>query len=54
MDDSQADAFFTVDKGIGLSLLRLRIAPEGTTLELASGNLWVDVIWKPGTNGGTH
>jgi glucuronoarabinoxylan endo-1,4-beta-xylanase len=36
MDDYQADAFFTVDKGIGLSLLRLRIAPDGTTLELAT------------------
>jgi glucuronoarabinoxylan endo-1,4-beta-xylanase len=36
MDDLQADAFFIVDKGIGLSLLRLRIAPDGTTLELAT------------------
>lgn len=36
MDDSQADAFFTVDKGIGLSLLRLRIAPDGRSLELAT------------------
>jgi O-glycosyl hydrolase len=36
MDDSQADAFFTVDKGIGLSLLRIRIAPNGTSLELAT------------------
>jgi glucuronoarabinoxylan endo-1,4-beta-xylanase len=34
MDDSQADVFFTVDKGIGLSLLRMRIAPDGTSLEL--------------------
>jgi len=34
MNDTLADAFFTVDKGIGLSLLRLRIAPDGTTLEL--------------------
>jgi len=36
MDDYEADAFFTVDKGIGLSLLRLRIASDGTTLELAT------------------
>ncbi len=36
MDDSLADAFFTVDKGIGLSLLRMRIAPDGTSLELAT------------------
>ena len=36
MDDYQADAFFTVDKGLGFSLLRLRIAPDGTTLELAT------------------
>jgi glucuronoarabinoxylan endo-1,4-beta-xylanase len=37
MSDDQADAFFTVDKGIGLSLLRMRIAPDGTSLELATG-----------------
>jgi glucuronoarabinoxylan endo-1,4-beta-xylanase len=36
MDDSLADAFFTADKGIGLSLLRMRIAPDGTSLELAT------------------
>jgi glucuronoarabinoxylan endo-1,4-beta-xylanase len=36
MDDYQADAFFTVEKGLGFSLLRLRIAPDGTTLELAT------------------
>jgi len=32
---AQADMFFSADKGIGLSLLRNRIAPNGTTLELS-------------------
>jgi glucuronoarabinoxylan endo-1,4-beta-xylanase len=36
MDDQLADVFYTVDKGIGLSLLRLRIAPDGTSLELGT------------------
>lgn len=31
--DEQADLFFSPTEGIGLSLLRLRIAPEGTTIE---------------------
>jgi glucuronoarabinoxylan endo-1,4-beta-xylanase len=31
--DEQADLFFSPSEGIGLSLLRLRIAPEGTTVE---------------------
>jgi glucuronoarabinoxylan endo-1,4-beta-xylanase len=33
--DAQADMFFSVDTGIGLSLLRNRIAPDGTTAELS-------------------
>jgi glucuronoarabinoxylan endo-1,4-beta-xylanase len=36
MDDAQADAFFTVYRGLGLSLLRMRIAPDGSSLELAT------------------
>ncbi|MEY4489893.1 MAG: hypothetical protein RIQ79_2401, partial [Verrucomicrobiota bacterium] len=31
--DAQADQFFSPATGIGLSLIRLRIAPEGTTVE---------------------
>jgi glucuronoarabinoxylan endo-1,4-beta-xylanase len=34
MDDSMADACFTVDKGIGLTLLRMTITPNGTSLEM--------------------
>jgi glucuronoarabinoxylan endo-1,4-beta-xylanase len=33
LSESLADQFFSVEKGIGLSLLRLRIAPSGTTDE---------------------
>jgi glucuronoarabinoxylan endo-1,4-beta-xylanase len=33
LSDSQADMFFSVMNGIGLSLCRNRIAPNGTTLE---------------------
>jgi glucuronoarabinoxylan endo-1,4-beta-xylanase len=32
--ESDADLLFSVDKGAGLSLLRVRISPEGTTWEL--------------------
>ena len=35
LTDSEADQFFSPDTGIGLSLLRVRIAPDGTT-ELAT------------------
>ena len=33
LSDTQADQFFSPSTGIGLSLLRVRIAPEGTTAE---------------------
>jgi O-glycosyl hydrolase len=33
LTDAQADQFFSPDTGLGLSLLRIRIAPEGTTVE---------------------
>jgi len=36
LTDAEADAFFSPDTGIGLSLLRVRITPEGTTDELAT------------------
>ena len=36
ISENQADLFFSVEEGIGLSLLRNRIAPDGTTLELAT------------------
>ncbi|MDB4442799.1 hypothetical protein N9219_05205 [bacterium] len=36
ISDTLADLFFSVEEGIGLSLLRNRIAPDGTTLELAT------------------
>jgi len=36
LSDSQADMFFSTNNGIGLSLLRNRIAPDGTTLELVT------------------
>src|SRR4051812_8157197 len=32
--DAMADLFFSADTGIGLSLLRIQIKPEGNTLEL--------------------
>src|SRR5262245_26351076 len=36
LSDAAADQFFSVDTGIGLSLLRIQIKPEGNTLELAT------------------
>ena len=36
ISETQADLFFSVEEGIGLSLLRNRISPDGTTLELAT------------------
>jgi glucuronoarabinoxylan endo-1,4-beta-xylanase len=36
VSDALADQFFSVENGIGLSLLRLRIAPNGTTGETAT------------------
>ena len=36
LTDAEADQFFSPDTGIGLSLLRVRIAPDGTTDELAT------------------
>ena len=33
MTESQADMFFSTNNGIGLSLVRSRIAPDGTTTE---------------------
>jgi glucuronoarabinoxylan endo-1,4-beta-xylanase len=36
LTDAAADQFFSVDTGIGLSLLRVQIKPEGNTLELAT------------------
>ena len=36
LSDAEADEFFSPDTGIGLSLLRVRIAPDGTTGELAT------------------
>ena len=36
LTDAEADAFFSPDTGIGLSLLRVRITPAGTTDELAT------------------
>lgn len=35
-DDSQADQLFSADSGAGLSLLRIRIAPDGTTWEMST------------------
>src|SRR4051812_42287386 len=34
ISDAMADLFFSTDTGIGLSLLRIQIKPEGNTLEL--------------------
>jgi glucuronoarabinoxylan endo-1,4-beta-xylanase len=39
LSESLADQFFSVDKGIGLSLLRLRITPSGTTGELSTARM---------------
>lgn len=36
MSDADADLLFSTDSGIGLSLLRVRIAPDGSCLELAT------------------
>jgi len=36
LTDAEADQFFSPDKGIGLSLLRVRITPNATTDELAT------------------
>ena len=36
LTDAEADQFFSPDTGLGLSLLRIRIAPDGTTGELAT------------------
>ena len=36
LSDAQADMFFSTNNGIGLSLLRSRIAPDGSTLELVT------------------
>lgn len=36
LSDAHADQFFSTETGIGLSLLRLRIAPTGTTSEVAT------------------
>lgn len=33
LSDAQADLFFSPETGLGLSLLRIRISPEGTTVE---------------------
>lgn len=60
----QADAFFSVDDGIGLSLLRIQIKPDGTSTELETvdaavargAKVWA-APWSPGadlkTNGST-
>ncbi|HYQ17425.1 MAG TPA: glycoside hydrolase, partial [Polyangiaceae bacterium] len=34
ISDAQADQFFSPDTGIGLSMLRVHIAPDGTTIEV--------------------
>ncbi len=36
LSDSQADLFFSTTSGVGLSLLRSRVAPDGTTTELVT------------------
>jgi glucuronoarabinoxylan endo-1,4-beta-xylanase len=36
LSDAMADTLFSADLGVGLSLLRLRIAPDGTTAEMAT------------------
>jgi glucuronoarabinoxylan endo-1,4-beta-xylanase len=41
MTDARADELFSPTAGIGLSLLRVRIAPDGTTAELATAQLAV-------------
>jgi glucuronoarabinoxylan endo-1,4-beta-xylanase len=39
LSDSLAEQFFSVDNGIGLSIVRLRIAPDGTTAETETAKL---------------
>ena len=39
LTDAEADQFFSPETGLGLSLLRLRIAPDGTTDELATAQM---------------
>jgi O-glycosyl hydrolase len=54
LTDAQADWFFSLSAGLGLSLLRLRIAPDGTTSEAATAqkavargaNVWA-TPWSP-------
>src|SRR4051794_28222258 len=36
LTDAQAEMFFSVDKGLGLTLLRAHINPDGTTGELVT------------------
>src|SRR5450432_788023 len=36
LSDADADLLFSTDSGVGLSLLRVRIAPDGSCLELAT------------------
>ncbi|MDP9002974.1 MAG: hypothetical protein M3O46_23020 [Myxococcota bacterium] len=48
MSDADADLLFTPDKGIGLSLLRVRIAPDGSCLEVATAQKAIArgaVVW---------
>jgi glucuronoarabinoxylan endo-1,4-beta-xylanase len=56
LPDNQADMFFSTNNGIGLSLLRNRIAPGGTTTELVTmqkaqargARVW-STPWSPAT-----
>jgi glucuronoarabinoxylan endo-1,4-beta-xylanase len=63
MDDAGADLTFSIDAGVGLSLLRVRIAPDGTCGEVATAqkavargaNVWATPWspppeWKTGTD----
>jgi glucuronoarabinoxylan endo-1,4-beta-xylanase len=36
LSDAMADQFYSPDTGIGLSLLRIQIKPDGTTAELGT------------------
>jgi len=54
MEDWMADVFYNVDSGIGMSLMRLRIAPDGISLEMeaakkavARGALVWAAPWSP-------
>lgn len=42
MTEERADEFFDVEKGIGLSLLRIQIKPDGTSTELETVDLAVE------------